>query len=81
MKPPPALSVVVGERLFYLAERQPVRDQLAGIELHLVFARRPAKNVDVHNVGHGLQLVQHKPVLSVFSSITSYFGFVLILSV
>ena len=56
------VGVVVGERQFDLGKRQSVRNQLAGIDLHLIFARRSAEDVDVDNVGHGFQLVQHEPV-------------------
>src|ERR1700686_2166655 len=57
------VSVVVSERLLDLGKRQSVRNQFAGIDLHLIFAGRAAEDVDVDNVGHGFQLVQHEPVV------------------
>src|SRR5260370_1087043 len=57
-----SVGVVVGERLLDLGERQSVGNQLAGIDLHLIFAGRAAKDIDVDYVGHRFQLVQHEPV-------------------
>ena len=63
MNPPPALMLFASQRLFDLRERQSIRHQFAGIQLNLIFARRPAKGIHVDDVGNGLQLVHHDPVI------------------
>src|SRR5260370_16622200 len=58
-----SVGVVVGERLLDLGERQSVGNQLAGIDLHLIFAGWTAEDVHVDYVWHRLQLVQYEPVV------------------
>ena len=75
---PACIEIVVGQRLLDLTYGKTVRNQFAGIELDLVFPRGPTENVDRDNVGHRFQLVPDIPSCSVLSSITSYFGLVLL---
>src|ERR1019366_6592465 len=56
------IGVVVGQRQRDLPERQAVGDELAGIDLNLIFASRSAENVDVDKVGNALELVEDEPV-------------------
>ena len=51
-----AVDVVRGELVLDLAERQAVRDQLVGIDAHLILARRAAEGADVDDVGDRLEL-------------------------
>ena len=60
------VGVVVGELLLHLRQAQAVGDQLVGIDAHLVFARGAAEAGDVHDVGHGLEILLHHPVFERF---------------
>ncbi len=57
------IDVVVGQLLFHLADTQPISDQLAGIDAHLVFARDSAEARDIHDAGDRLELLLQNPVL------------------
>ena len=60
------VDVVGDQRLLNLRQSQAVGNQLAGIELHLVFARGAAERIDINDVGDGLQLVHDEPVVERF---------------
>ena len=72
------IDVIVGQRLFHLAEIRAVGDQLVGIDAHLIFPRGASEADHIHDVRNGLELFFERPVLqAIFSSIRSYFGLVL----
>ena len=58
--------VVIGQRLLYLADAQPIRDQLRRLDIHLVFAGGSAENRYIDHVRHGLQLFRQHPILQGF---------------
>ena len=60
------VDVVVGELLLHLADAEAVGDQLVGIDAHLVFPREAAEAGNVHDVGHGLELLLEHPVFDGF---------------
>ena len=57
------IDIVRGQRLLHLAERQSVGNQLAGINLHLVFARRPAEDSTSTTFGTDFNCLTTIPVL------------------
>ena len=60
------VDVVVGKRLFDLADAEAVGDQLVGIDRNLIFARNAPETRDIHHVGHGFQFLGDDPILQRF---------------